>query len=69
MRQEISICLDEIDSCYDRIEKEHLSNEQISKLKGWARRQKENLKEFGYNGRFRRLKKGRVPKWLTGQVC
>jgi hypothetical protein len=57
VRQEVSICLDEIDVCYDQIENGRLSGDKISKLKGWARRQKENLKEFGYNGNFRRLKR------------
>ena len=57
MREEVAICLDEIDACYDMIEKGRLPSEKMSKLKGWAKKQKESLKEFGYNGNFRRLKR------------
>lgn len=56
MRQDVAACLDEIDACYDRLEKGGISGKAQSKLKGWVRKQKEILKSLGYKGRMRRLK-------------
>jgi len=56
MKYEIKICLDEIDECYNQMEKK-LSSKKIKSLKGWVRRQKILLKELGYKGKINRQPK------------
>ena len=54
----VACCLDEIDACYDKLEKGRLSKVAKRNLMGWVRKQKEKLKEVKYRGKLRRLKKG-----------
>jgi hypothetical protein len=56
MRQDVAICLDEIDACYDKLEKGGISEKAQKKLRGWVRKQKEMLKSLEYKGKIRRLK-------------
>ena len=53
----VNCCLDEIDACYDRIESSRTSEEAKKKYAGWARKQKEMLKDVKYRGKMRRLRK------------
>lgn len=55
MREEIKICLDEIDACIDNIESGKLDSKQISRANGWILKHKQILKELGYKGKLRRL--------------
>ena len=54
----VACCLDEIDACYDKLEKGKLSQMAKRNLTGWVRRQKETLKEVKYRGKLRRLIRG-----------
>ena len=54
----VNSCLDEIDACYDKVERGKISEIAKKKLMGWVRKQKEGLKEVKYKGKIRRLKKG-----------
>jgi len=53
----VDSCLDEIDSCYDKVERGKISEITKKKLMGWVRKQKGILKEVKYKGKIRRLKK------------
>jgi len=53
---QIDACLDEIDVCIDHLENKP-RKEQVSKLQGWIRKQKDTLKDLNYNGKIRRVKR------------
>jgi len=56
-KYEVDKCLDEIDACYDRMEKGKLTKKLIRSLKSWVRKQKVILKDLSYKGKIRRQPK------------
>ena len=59
MRKQVAQCLDEIDVCCDKIEKGKISKNIESKLRGWIRKQKIILQDNNYQGKVRRIKRGK----------
>jgi hypothetical protein len=68
MREEVAKCLDEIDACFDRMEKGKLTKELLRNLRGWVRKQKIQLKELGYTGKIRRQPKITAKKMVQDEV-
>ena len=58
--REVAICLDEIDSAYDRIAARPLTKYQMSLMKSWVRKQKQRLVELSYLVPIRRRPRGRL---------
>jgi len=57
MRDEIKICLDEIEASYEVMKNPKTDDKTISEAKGWVRKNKAILKELNYNGRIVRQPK------------
>ena len=58
--RKVAICLDEIDSAYNRIASGPLTVMQISAMKSWVREQKKRLRELDYLIPVRRQPKARI---------
>jgi hypothetical protein len=57
MRDEIKVCLDEIDACYERLRCRLPSKEGLRSINRWVNFQKRRLKELGYKGKVPRRPK------------
>lgn len=57
-KEQIKICLDEIDASIVHLEGGKLNKEGISKHKGWIRKHKAILKDLKYKGKMPRI--GRI---------